>query len=144
MAKQGWSDPVLKFVNSFLTDRKVRVRLGKATTQCYTVACGTPPYILNRQLNNAPRRRDPSVLQENIVTGKRRRQAHLIEAAPALSKYFAFAASVAQAKEAVSVASQPRIKPDPTRIYRDDLPPPPLQNLTVKVSPYSVPLGQLD
>ncbi|KAI1675616.1 RVT-1 domain containing protein [Pyrenophora tritici-repentis] len=42
MAKQGWLDLVLKFVNSFLTDRKVRVRLGKATTQCYTVACGTP------------------------------------------------------------------------------------------------------
>jgi hypothetical protein len=42
MAKQGWPDPVLKFVNSFLTDRKVRVKLGKEIAQCYTVACGTP------------------------------------------------------------------------------------------------------
>jgi hypothetical protein len=32
MAKQGWPDLVLKFINSFLTGRKVRVRLGKATT----------------------------------------------------------------------------------------------------------------
>jgi len=32
MAKQGWPDIVLKFDNSFRTDRKVRVRLGKETT----------------------------------------------------------------------------------------------------------------
>jgi hypothetical protein len=42
MAKQGWPDPVPKFINSFLTNRKFRVRLGKETTQCYAVACRTP------------------------------------------------------------------------------------------------------
>jgi hypothetical protein len=42
MAKQGWPDPVPKFINSFLTNRKFRLRLGKETTQCYAVACRTP------------------------------------------------------------------------------------------------------
>jgi hypothetical protein len=82
-------------------------------------------YVPNRQQNNAPQRRDPELSQDNIVTGRRRRQAYFIEAPPALSKYFAFAATIAQANEATLVASQSRIKPDPTRIHRDDLPPPP-------------------
>jgi hypothetical protein len=30
-----------------------------------------------------------------------------------------------QSYEATSLASQPRVKRDPTRIYRDNLPPPP-------------------
>jgi hypothetical protein len=82
-------------------------------------------YIPDRQQNNAPQRRDPNLSQDNIVTGRRRRQAHFLEAAPALSKYFAFAATIAQAKEATSTASQLRTNHDPTRIHRDDLPPPP-------------------
>jgi hypothetical protein len=82
-------------------------------------------YIPNRQQNNAPQRRDPDLSQENIVTGRRRRQAHFIEAAPASSKYFAFAATIAQANEANLVASQSRIKLDSTRTHRNDLPPPP-------------------
>jgi hypothetical protein len=82
-------------------------------------------YILDRQQNNAPQRRDPNLLQDNIITGRRRRQAHFIKAAPDLSKYFAFAATIAQANEATLTASQLRINHDPTRIYRDDLPPPP-------------------
>jgi hypothetical protein len=92
-----------------------------------TIRVATPTrelYIPDRQRNNAPQRRDPDLSQENIVTGRRRCQAHFIEAAPVLSKHFAFASSITQANEAVSVASQPRIK-DPTRIHRNDLPPPP-------------------
>jgi hypothetical protein len=80
-------------------------------------------YIPDRQQNNAPQRRDPNLSQDNIVTGRRRRQAHFIEAAPDLSKYFAFSATIAQASEAISATSQLRIKRDPTRIHRDDLPP---------------------
>jgi hypothetical protein len=91
-----------------------------------TIRVATPtPYIPNRQQNNAPLRRDSDLSQENIVTGRCRRQAHFIEAAPASSKYFAFAATMEQANEATTVVSQSRIKPDPTRIHRDDLPPPP-------------------
>jgi hypothetical protein len=82
-------------------------------------------YIPDRQQNNAPQRRDPNLSQDNIITGRRRRQAHFIEAAPDLSKYFAFAATIAQANEATLTASQLRINYNPTRIYRDDLPPPP-------------------
>jgi hypothetical protein len=82
-------------------------------------------YIPDRQQNNAPQRRDPDLSQDNIITGRRRRQAHFIEAAPALSNYFAFAATIEQANEATLVASQSRIKPDPTRIHRDGLSPPP-------------------
>ncbi|KAK1916775.1 hypothetical protein P3342_004330 [Pyrenophora teres f. teres] len=47
-------------------------------------------YIPDRHQNNAPQRRDPNLSQDNIITGRRRRQAHYIEAAPDLSKYFAF------------------------------------------------------
>ena len=79
-------------------------------------------YIPDRQQNNAPQRRDPNLSQDNIITGRRRRQAHFIEAAPDLSKYFAFAATIAQASDALSSASQPR-RTDPSRIHRDDLPP---------------------
>ena len=42
MTKQGWPLPLLQFVNSFLTDRQVRVRLEKSTTPYHNVACGTP------------------------------------------------------------------------------------------------------
>jgi hypothetical protein len=82
-------------------------------------------YIPNRQQNNAPQRRDLDLSQENIVTSRRRRQAHFIKAAPVLSKHFAFAATISQANEAVSVTSQRKIKLDPTRIYQNNLPPPP-------------------
>ncbi|KAI1668028.1 Pol protein [Pyrenophora tritici-repentis] len=81
-------------------------------------------YIPDRHQNNAPQRRDPNLSQDNIITGRRRRQAHYIEAAPDLSKYFAFSATIAQANDAISAASQPT-RSDPTRIHRDDLPPPP-------------------
>ncbi|KAI1666451.1 hypothetical protein L13192_10135 [Pyrenophora tritici-repentis] len=81
-------------------------------------------YIPDRHQNNAPQRRDPNLSQDNIITGRRRRQAHYIEAAPDLSKYFAFSATIAQANNAISAASQ-LTRSDPTRIYRDNLPPPP-------------------
>ena len=42
MAEQGWPQRTILFVNSFLTDRRVQVRLGQATTPSYPVACGTP------------------------------------------------------------------------------------------------------
>jgi hypothetical protein len=42
MTKQGWPLPLLTLVRSFLSDRKVRVRLEKAITPEYEVACGTP------------------------------------------------------------------------------------------------------
>ncbi|KAG9375557.1 hypothetical protein A1F94_013879 [Pyrenophora tritici-repentis] len=38
-------------------------------------------YIPDRHQNNAPQRRDPNLLQDNIITSRRRRQAHYIEAA---------------------------------------------------------------
>jgi hypothetical protein len=83
------------------------------------------PYVPDRRQNNAPQRRDPDLSKENIVTGKRRRQAHFIKTAPDLSKYFAFTAIIQQSQEATSLASQLMIKRDPTRVHRDDLPPPP-------------------
>jgi hypothetical protein len=81
-------------------------------------------YLPDRRHNNAPQRRDPNLSQDNIITGRRRRQAHFIEAIPDLSKYFAFAATIAQASDALSSAIEPR-RTDPTRVHRDDLPPPP-------------------
>ena len=42
MTAQGWPLPLLQLVNSFLTDRKVRVRLEKSTTPYHDVTCGTP------------------------------------------------------------------------------------------------------
>ncbi|RAL60025.1 hypothetical protein DID88_000651 [Monilinia fructigena] len=42
MIKQGWPTSLLKLIDSFLTNRKVRVRLEGITTEDYPVACGTP------------------------------------------------------------------------------------------------------
>ena len=42
MFQQGWPQRALLFVDSFLTERRVQVRLGQATTPSYPVACGTP------------------------------------------------------------------------------------------------------
>jgi len=42
MIAQGWPRPLLQLVRQFLSDRKVRVRLEKETTQFYDVKCGTP------------------------------------------------------------------------------------------------------
>src|SRR5438045_2848325 len=42
MTNQGWPLPLLKLVRSFLTKRRVRVRLKKSTTPYYNVKCGTP------------------------------------------------------------------------------------------------------
>jgi ribonuclease HI len=42
MQRQGWPVSVLRLVRSFLTNRKVRVRLEDSTTAFFTVACGTP------------------------------------------------------------------------------------------------------
>lgn len=42
MKAQGWATEVLQLTRSFLTDRRVRVRLGKSITPNYTVQCGTP------------------------------------------------------------------------------------------------------
>jgi hypothetical protein len=52
-----------------------------------------------------------------------------------LSKYFAFTAAIAQAYEATSLTFQ-LIKQDPTRIHRDDLPPPPRHWKELKHHPY--------
>jgi hypothetical protein len=53
-----------------------------------------------------------------------------------LTEYFAFAAMIQQSHEATSLASQPRIKRDPTRIHRDDLPPPPRHRKELKCHPH--------
>ena len=42
MTNQGWPLPLLKLVRSFLTERRVRVRLEKSTTPYYNIKCGTP------------------------------------------------------------------------------------------------------
>ena len=42
MTNQGWPLSLLCLVQSFLTGRKVRVRLEKSTTSYYDVECGTP------------------------------------------------------------------------------------------------------
>lgn len=42
MAQQGWLRGLLLFVDSFLTERRVQVRLGQVTTPSYPVACSTP------------------------------------------------------------------------------------------------------
>ena len=42
MAQQGWPQRTILFVDSFLTDRRIQVRLGQVTTPSYPVACGTP------------------------------------------------------------------------------------------------------
>ena len=42
MASQGWTANALHMINSFLSNRRVRVRLGKATTPEHRVQCGTP------------------------------------------------------------------------------------------------------
>jgi hypothetical protein len=93
------------------------------------------PYVPNRRQNNAPQRRDLDLSKENIVTSKRRRQAHFIEASPS-TKYFVFAATIQQAHEATFLASQPMIKRDPTRVHRDDLPPPPRHWKELKHHPH--------
>jgi hypothetical protein len=42
MQRQGWPVSLLRLVRSFLTNRKVRVRLEDSTTAFFAVACGTP------------------------------------------------------------------------------------------------------
>ena len=42
MTEQGWPLLLLLLINSFLSDRQVRVRFEESTTSCYGVACGTP------------------------------------------------------------------------------------------------------
>jgi hypothetical protein len=42
MAQQGWPQRTILFIDLFLTDRRVQVRLGQVTTPSYLVACGTP------------------------------------------------------------------------------------------------------
>ena len=42
MSKQGWPLPLLKLIDSFLSEREIRVRLEKATTPTQKVTCGTP------------------------------------------------------------------------------------------------------
>jgi hypothetical protein len=81
-------------------------------------------YVPDRQQNNAPQRRELGLSQENIVTGRRRRQAHFLKASLHLSEYFAFAALINLSNEATYHASQPTIKRDPARIHCDELPPP--------------------
>ena len=42
MQRQGWLVSLLRLVRSFLTNRKVQVRLEDSTTAFFIVACGTP------------------------------------------------------------------------------------------------------
>ena len=42
MVAQGWPLPLLRLIRSFLTDRRVRVRLKKSTTPYYGVEYRTP------------------------------------------------------------------------------------------------------
>jgi hypothetical protein len=42
IGKQGWPAAALSFIQAFLTDRQVQVRLGRETTPNYHVLCGTP------------------------------------------------------------------------------------------------------
>ena len=42
MRDQGWATPAISMIDCFLSDRQVRVRLGKTTTSSYPVHCGTP------------------------------------------------------------------------------------------------------
>jgi ribonuclease HI len=42
MTEQGWPLPLLRFIDTFLTNRMARVRLEKVTTPSYPVPCGTP------------------------------------------------------------------------------------------------------
>jgi hypothetical protein len=42
MVEQGWPQRAILFVDSFLTERRVQVRLGQVITPSYPVACGTP------------------------------------------------------------------------------------------------------
>ena len=42
MQRQGWLVSLLRLVRSFLTNRKVRVRLEDSTTAFFAVAYGTP------------------------------------------------------------------------------------------------------
>lgn len=49
MAQQGWPQRTIHFVDSFLTDRRVQVRLGQVTTPSYPVACGIPQGVVSEQ-----------------------------------------------------------------------------------------------
>jgi hypothetical protein len=40
--EQGWPPPLLHLIRSFLSKKRVRVRLEDSTTGCHSVACGTP------------------------------------------------------------------------------------------------------
>jgi hypothetical protein len=42
MVQQGWPQRAILFVDSFLTEQRVQVRLGQAITPSHPVACGTP------------------------------------------------------------------------------------------------------
>jgi hypothetical protein len=42
MTEQGWPLSLLQLINSFLSDRQLRVRLEKETTENYRAKCGTP------------------------------------------------------------------------------------------------------
>ncbi|KAF7168534.1 hypothetical protein CNMCM6106_003672 [Aspergillus hiratsukae] len=42
MTEQGWPLPLIRLIDSFLSDRSARVRLEKTTTLSYRVRCGTP------------------------------------------------------------------------------------------------------
>ncbi|KAJ8115175.1 hypothetical protein OPT61_g3113 [Boeremia exigua] len=42
IARQGWPQRTIRFIDSFLTDQRVQVRLDQVTTPSYPVACSTP------------------------------------------------------------------------------------------------------
>jgi hypothetical protein len=42
MTEEGWPLPLIRLIDSFLSDRSARFRLEKTTTLSYPVRCGTP------------------------------------------------------------------------------------------------------
>ena len=42
MVQQGWPQRTILFIDSFLTARKVQVRLGQVITPSYSITCSTP------------------------------------------------------------------------------------------------------
>jgi len=54
MVQQGWPQRTVLFVDSFLTDRRVQVRLGQVTTPNYPVAQGDVQLLDIRDETRAP------------------------------------------------------------------------------------------
>ncbi|KAF2818585.1 hypothetical protein CC86DRAFT_375651 [Ophiobolus disseminans] len=96
----------------------ILITTARSTPALFKIHTRSPSSNLN--FNNATNK--DNTVRDNIITSRRRRYAHFIKASP-LTKYYAFAATIAQAHKATTLALQSRIKHNSTRIYRDNLPP---------------------